>query len=608
MITKITSQATESEYRPNFFKLNLSRSFIGIAFSWTLFIALLSVWEERQAHFIALELASTDVRSTFNKDLAYRRWAARHGGVYVPITEETPPSPYLAHIPERDINTPSGKRLTLMNPAYMTRQVHDLSKEQYGIRGHITSLNPLRLENAPDAWEAKVLKTFETAAKEVSSLEMIGNELYMRMMRPMITEAGCLKCHGHQGYKIGDVRGGISVSVPWKPYHDVTRGQLHDIYLGLSGVWMTGVVGLWFMQRRIQWSILLRKQAEEALRERNQFIESILDLSPDVLYIYDLVDRRNVYVNEGIQRILGYSTEEVQQMGDQLLVILMHPEDLSAYLREILPRYFQVKDNELILHQYRMKHKNGEWYWLDCSELVYNREPDGTPRQLLGVVHDITGQKQAEDRLQQSLREKEVMLKEIHHRVKNNLQVIYSLLNLQSKTIADPLVRAMFAESQNRIQSMTLIHEKLYHSKDTANIDFKEYLQSLVLSIASTYKRFDIEISLEMEPIVFDVNVGIPCGLIVNELVSNCLKHAFPGNRQGTITLGINRDSEGNNIMKVSDDGIGFPEKIDFRNTTSLGMQLVLVLTGQIHGTIEIMKDAGTTFRITFPGGVKGNE
>ena len=149
---------------------------------------------------------------------------------------------------------------------------------------------------------------------------------------------------------------------------------------------------------------------------------------------------------------------------------------------------------------------------------------------------------------------------------------------------------------------MSLIHEKLYGSADLSHIQFNEYLRKLVDSIADTYKRRDVDISVNTDPVVLDVNVGIPCGLIVNELVSNCFKYAFPEGRKGRITLGIVRDKGGNNVLTVADNGIGFPSHIDFRNTTSLGLRLVNVLSEQIHGTIALSTDGGTTCTITFPG------
>jgi len=213
---------------------------------------------------------------------------------------------------------------------------------------------------------------------------------------------------------------------------------------------------------------------------------------------------------------------------------------------------------------------------------------------------------QSEEQLLGSLEEKKVLLKEIHHRVKNNMQVIYSLLNLQARGIDDKTVRAMFEESRNRVGSMALIHERLYRSEDLAHIEFKDYLQNLVARIADTYKRHDIVLSVDMDPVALDVNVGIPCGLIVNELVSNSLKHAFPEGRNGTIRVGVSRNKEGDHVLTVADNGIGFPSGVDFRTTQSLGLQLVNVLVGQINGTIELSKDERTEFSITFPGNVNG--
>jgi two-component sensor histidine kinase/HAMP domain-containing protein len=219
--------------------------------------------------------------------------------------------------------------------------------------------------------------------------------------------------------------------------------------------------------------------------------------------------------------------------------------------------------------------------------------------------NEIRERERAEELIRRSLREKEVMLQEIHHRVKNNMQVIYSLLDLQARGMTDQKVRAMFLESRNRITSIALIHEKLYRSTDLAYIDFREYLQGLVAGITDTYNRPDVIFSLDMEPVALDVNVGIPCGLIVNEMVSNCLKHAFPDGRKGTIRLGVGKNSEGSYLLFVEDNGIGFPEGVDFRNTSSLGLLLVNVLTNQIQGILELSREEGTMFSITFPGTLK---
>ncbi|MBU4034373.1 MAG: DUF3365 domain-containing protein, partial [Proteobacteria bacterium] len=188
-------------------------SFILLAV-WSLVVGFSLALSIKQAYRSVLLQAESEANGHFNKDTVYRRWASQYGGVYVPLSVSTPASPYLAHVPERDITTPSGLKLTLVNPAYMTRQVQELSMEQYGVRGHLTSLDTLRPGNEPDDWERKALLAFNRGTKLVSSVETIEGAPYLRFMRPFITEESCLGCHGHQGYKTGDVRGGISVSVP----------------------------------------------------------------------------------------------------------------------------------------------------------------------------------------------------------------------------------------------------------------------------------------------------------------------------------------------------------------------------------------------------------
>ncbi len=230
----------------------LKTIFLGLALFWSLLIVALCGWNYWQSYSSMTMLVKSMTTESYKKDLVYRRWATRHGGVYVPVTPETPPNPYLSHIPERDISTPSGKKLTLVNPAYMTRQVHELGEKDYGLKGHITSLKPIRPENGPDEWERKVLQGFEQNQQEVSSLVKIGNESYFRLMYPMITEPGCLKCHASQGYKVGDIRGGLSVSVPWEPFRKALHANLLVIIFAYGGIWLIGMLVLHFVRKQLQ--------------------------------------------------------------------------------------------------------------------------------------------------------------------------------------------------------------------------------------------------------------------------------------------------------------------------------------------------------------------
>jgi signal transduction histidine kinase/CheY-like chemotaxis protein len=211
---------------------------------WTLLIAGLSLWGARQEMHTAREMARIQARTHFNKDQALRLWSTTHGGVYVPTNERTPPSPYLDHIPERDIETPSGRKLTLMNPAYMLRQMMEEYSDLYGVKGHITSLKPLRPENAPDEWERTALAAFERGEKEVFEFVEVDGALFLRQMRSMITKKGCLKCHESQGYKVGDVRGGVGVSIPMAPLFAMARAGIIGWTLKLALVWLLGLGGI----------------------------------------------------------------------------------------------------------------------------------------------------------------------------------------------------------------------------------------------------------------------------------------------------------------------------------------------------------------------------
>ena len=210
--------------------------------------------------------------------------------------------------------------------------------------------------------------------------------------------------------------------------------------------------------------------------------------------------------------------------------------------------------------------------------------------------------KKAEEQLRASLKEKVVLLREIHHRVKNNMQVMSSLINLQARNITNQEAIEVLKESQSRIRSMALVHEKLYQSKDLVKINIYDYLNSLAVHLFNSYKIDPhlIHLNLNVDNVFLDINSAIPCGLIVNELISNSLKHAFPEERKGEINIEFHPTEDQRLELIVKDDGVGFPEGMDFRQTETLGMQLINTLVHQLEGTIELLKDGGTEFRIVF--------
>ncbi|QHI69605.1 response regulator [Tichowtungia aerotolerans] len=239
---------------------------LGTSFSW-------AVYHERKGTMTAATMAA---RAQFQRDHLYRHWSSLHGGTYVPVTEETQPNPYLSGTDERDITTPSGRKLTLINPAYMTRQVHEMGREEAGIIGHITSLDPLRPENAPDEWETQALLSFRQGVTEVTTLNQLNGEPYLRLMRPLTAEKSCLKCHGNQGYSTGDIHGGISVSIPLRPYKAITSGQTRIAALSYGSIWLIGVIAILTATHRIHRYIILREEAQEAAEEAAKAKSSFL--------------------------------------------------------------------------------------------------------------------------------------------------------------------------------------------------------------------------------------------------------------------------------------------------------------------------------------------
>jgi len=255
-----------------------------------------------------------------------------------------------------------------------------------------------------------------------------------------------------------------------------------------------------------------------------------------------------------------------------------------------------------------------EWK-LPTMETVLNRSDGttvpvlisgaGTPDGMVILnVTDISDRKTAEDQLQHSLMEKEILLREVHHRVKNNMQVISGLIELQSTQITDPEIRRLFQETYNRIKTMALIHESLYRSKDYVHLDFSAYLRELVSYLLASYGRTMNEITVDIQLRVtrLDMDVAIPCGLIANELLSNALKHGFPDGRHGTISIRL--DSSGPDMCEfvVSDDGVGMPPDFDILKVKTFGLQLINGLAShQMRGTVDLERGNGTTVRVHFP-------
>jgi PAS domain S-box-containing protein len=318
----------------------------------------------------------------------------------------------------------------------------------------------------------------------------------------------------------------------------------------------------------------------------------LAETAPAAIVVYQ--DDKFVYVNPAAVRLFGYGEAELHGMKFWEWV---HPD----YRTMVMDRGMARQRGEPVPTQYehRFINKSGEdgWVMVSAGSITYRGNTAG-----IATFIDITESKRAEERMQAALAEKVVLLKEVHHRVKNNLQIISSLLELQSDYIEGDDSKRFIRESQDRIRSMALIHEQLYKSEDLSVIDFACYVDELVMALyrSSAVDPDKIRADVEVRDIELGIDEAIPCGLIINELVSNSLKHAFPGNRRGRISIRGSLEEEGAVCLTVTDTGIGLPQGFDISTSESLGLQIVSLLTKQLHGTLEIQGHNGMAVCIRF--------
>ncbi len=359
-----------------------------------------------------------------------------------------------------------------------------------------------------------------------------------------------------------------------------------------------------------------KMRSEWALRESEAKYRTITEQS--LLGVHMIRDGRMVFVNEAWSRITGYAREEVAAWGVEDFGCIADPAERGLFLDELRACQLGPGDNAAPVRDCRFRSKTGapKWVLLQSRAVAF---ADG--RAVVGILVDITDRKAAEEALaaanrqlrarEQELlaanRDKEVLLKEIHHRVKNNLQVVSSLLKLQAGQEADPRTVAAMRECQNRIRSIAIVHEHLYQSRNLAEVDLGRYLQRLVTPLFRALSADPSAIGCDMraDGVMLPIDQAIPCSLIINELVSNALKYAFPENRRGAIRIRLS-DSGGERYrLEVADDGVGLPATLDFRQSPSLGLQLVMTFVAQLGGAIERLPGPGTGFAVTFPAGRK---
>lgn len=521
-----------------------------LAVFWSLFIGVSCYWnitsEEEELRKIALAEANAAIR----RDQLFRQWGSAHGGVYVPETEKTTPNRYLSHIPERDVITPSGRKLTLINPAFMLRQVYELAeKKDISVgRGHLTSLNPLRPENRPDPWEEKALRSFDTGAKEFSEVVELGGQPFLRLMKPFVTEKSCLKCHAIQGYKEGDVRGGLSVSMPLNPLMDAAHSHMGVILTINSIIWLLGLgvaaLGARQLSRnaeaqgrieeelhiqtvQLEEEVAERQMIQESLQEREAHLRIVADYASNWEY-WRLEDNSFLYMSPSALMVTGYPVSEFMDDHD-LIFRIVHPEDREMFRRHT----HEVGEGGQILPiDVRIVTKSGDVRWLGhiCKRVFTS---NGVPWGWRGSNLDITERKLMEyelfeqtEKLEDEVAERETAqqeLERLNHCLEERIDEAVVQLRLKDQAMIQQSRLAALGEMINNIahqwrqplNNIGLIIQNVQFSFDSGTITSEEMqgdvkkAMDIIMHMSRTIDDFRNFFRQDKEKRPFSINMAV---------------------------------------------------------------------------------------------------
>ena len=344
--------------------------------------------------------------------------------------------------------------------------------------------------------------------------------------------------------------------------------------------------------------ILVTKTASEHNKSKRQLkntcFQQFFEKSPDAVVILDGEDKI-VQSNGSFQKLFGYELHET--FGKNIFQLIQPPHLLS----EISEIKDTIEKSKFL--QMETERMNSKGVSFDVSLQSYSIDIGEEKTGSYHIYRDITRKKLKDESIKNTLLEKEMLLKEVHHRVKNNLQIVSSLLYLQTKSLKDKKIIDVFLESQNRVKSIALIHERIYQSANLSRIDFERYLSAFIPHLFQTFGKTDgnIDYKIKAGNIFLSTDTAIPCGLIINEIVTNSLKYAFSNLQKGEISIELIYHNNNNVTLIVKDNGIGLPDGINLTNAKTLGLQIISILVKQLNGKIEISNQKGTVYKITFP-------
>lgn len=449
-----------------------------------------------------------------------------------------------------------------------------------------------RFQNFPDVREA--INTWEVADQKIDELIQFGDSVR---------------------YHISTSEIGADQKAKWLEELTVLDHELTELEFRFSNAmgsaarllnsiirWSTIILGMMLISIGVWLTSRFYKSTKiwtETLKESERRFKQVLSNSKDVLYKMDIKSRKYVFVNPAIKEMLGYSKKEFLNGGAEFIISKVHPDDLER-MKSLVENYDNISDGDFLpTVQFRLKDIDGNYHWVSNVRTLIRDENDN-PEAIVGSVRDITVQKLQEKEIKESLKEKEILLQEIHHRVKNNLAIISSLLELQKSTVNDD-VKSLLSSSQARIKSIAKVHEKLYQSTTLSDISLDIYISELAEEISRAYQSDEkhIDLKVDAEPVSITLDQAIPIGLILNELINNAYKHGFDGIDNGYIKVSLQKPND-RMELSVANSGNTISEDFDPKDSDSLGMTLINVLLKKINGTLEIKTGKETRFIIHF--------
>lgn len=542
-----------------------NRLFALVLLVWTISCAVMGWNIGRMESEIVSHLLEDQGNAYVETVFLIQNWNLSHGTVYVP----------------------SGRQLTLVTPGAMAHHFFIAGRAQLGFTTHFVSLSPLQPHDIPDAWERRALAALARGGDQFAQRAVFEGVESFRIMRPLPPGNGCLRCHVEEKAR-GNARSG-AISVSFSAAH-VLKEQQQFLWLHRLVSALAWLLGLWLLLlgRR---GVLYRSQA---LQESQEKFSAVFQRAPVLMIVSSVESGLCLDVNTHFLNAFGLAREAAVGLPMSELG-WFSPEDWDAVVRRVLGQG-GVTDME-----FEIRARDGRRISLlySAALVMIRKRPH-----ILSLALDITRRKQAEAHLQETLREKETLLREVHHRVKNNLQSIIHLIDMRLSSGSESGAESFLMDLQGQARTMALVYEQLSNSENLARIDMDSYLKTLATSVVSSFGR-GREISVEVEEgkAALGIEQAMPCGLVVNELVTNALKHAFPleSHASGRITLSI-REERGRVRLRVADDGAGLPPGVDVLQGDSLGLKLVrLWAEHQLGGTLFVERRAGASFLLEFP-------